>query len=159
MMRELIMNTVTTAGAALVATALAILIKKGCKYMDILIGRAKTKAKEEGKQHLASLFEMAEQILDDVTKTTVSKIEATKAAALREAVHAGQRTAEELNLLSDEAYREIVDQLSPVVEEALYGTIGDVEIYIHNKIEEVLPGVKQKYKALTSKETGNEAGA
>lgn len=158
-MRELIMNTVTTTGAALVATTLAILIKKGYKYMDILIGRAKTKAKEEGKQHLISLFEMAEQILDGVTKTTVSKIEVKKAAALREAVHAGQRTAEELNLLSDEAYREIVDQLSPVVEEALYGTIGDVEAYIHNKIEEVLPGVKQKYKALTSKETGNEAGA
>ncbi len=158
-MRELIMNTATTAAAALVATALVILIKKGCKYMDFLIGRGKTKAKEEGKQYLVSLFEMAEQILDGVTRTTVSKFEATKAAALREAVHAGQKTAEELHLVSDEAYEEIVKQLSPVVEDALVDTIGDMETYIRNKIEEVLPEVKQKYRGLTSKETGNETGA
>ncbi|MCM1104917.1 MAG: hypothetical protein NC409_12525 [Clostridium sp.] len=158
-MKDLIINTVTTAGAALVATALVILIKKGCSYMDFLIGRGKTKAKEEGKQYLVSLFEMAEQILEGITKTTVSKFETTKAAALREAVHAGQKTAEELHIVSDEAYREIVEQLSPVVESALEDTIGNVETYIRNKIEEVLPEVKQKYRGLTSKETGNETGA
>lgn len=158
-MKELIINTVMTAGAALIATTLVILIKKGCRYIDILIGRAKSKAKEEGKQHMVSMFELAEQILDGITKTTVSKFETTKAAALREAVHAGQKTTEELNLVSDEAYNEIVAQLSPVVEEALEDTVGNVEKYIRNKIEEVLPGVKQKYKALTTGETGNEAGA
>lgn len=158
-MKELIMSYATPAMVTIVAAIAVILYKKGCAYMNMLLERGKTKAEKEEKQYLADLFETAGTVLNALTTTTVSKIEATKAAALREAVHAGKEAAEKLNLLSDEAYKEIAAQLPPTIEAALEESVNDLEKYIRNKIEEVLPGVKQKYKALTSKETGNEAGA
>lgn len=157
-MRELIINIATTTAIAAVVTIAAIVLKKVLGYADTWLKSKKTKAEAEGKQSLADLFESASMLLNAVTTTTVSKIEATKAAALRKAVHAGQAAASELELLSDEAYKEIMGQLTPAVEGVLEDAVGDVEKYIRNKIEEVLPEVKQKYKALT-KETGNEAGA
>ena len=39
-------------------------------------------------------------------------------------------------------------QLSPEVVKALEGCVGNVEAFIRNKIEEVLPEIKDKYKAL-----------
>lgn len=158
-MRELIINIATTTAIAAVVTIAAIVLKKVLGYADAWLKSKKTKAEAEGKQSLADLFESASVLLNAVTTTTVSKIEATKAAALRKAVHAGQAAVGELNLLSDEAYEEIVAQLTPAVVSVLAETVDDVEIYIRNKIEEVLPGVKQKYKALITGETGNEAGA
>lgn len=157
-MRELIMNWATMTMVTIVAAIAVILYKKGCAYMNMLLEQGKAKAEKEGKQYLADLFEAAGTVLNALTATTVSKIEVTKAAALREAVHAGKEAAEKLNLLSDEAYKEIAAQLPPAIEAALEGSVNDLEKYIRDKIEEVLPGVKQKYKALT-KETGNEAGS
>lgn len=157
-MKELIMSGATTAVVAIVAAIAVVLYKKGCAYMNQLLEQGKAKAEKEGKQYLVDLFEAAGTVLNALTTTTVSKIEATKAAALREAVHAGNEAAEKLYLLSDEAYKEIAAQLPPAIEAALEGSVNDLEKYIRDKIEEVLPEVKQKYRGLTSKETGNEAG-
>ena len=144
MFRELLVN----AAAAIAVTFLFLVLMRVLSLLGAFLKRKKAEAEEAGNKALSVAYEMAIQVLEGVTKTTVSQIETTKASTVRKAVKSGEKVYTELTGLSEEAYQEIVAQLSPAVVQALEGCIGNVETLIRNKIEEVLPEIKDKYKAL-----------
>lgn len=144
MFRELLVN----AAAAIAVTFLFLVLMRVLSLLGAFLKRKKAEAEEAGNKALSVAYEMAIQVLEGVTKTTVSQIETTKASTVRKAVKSGEKVYTELTGLSEEAYQEIVAQLSPEVVKALEGCVGNVEAFIRNKIEEVLPEIKDKYKAL-----------
>lgn len=110
------------------------------------LNQAQADALASGRTAKAAAFNFAITVLDAVTYSVVSKIEAEKAYQLRQAVKAGEAQATELKLLSTEAYYEIVSQMSDEVKDCLNGTMDDAEQFIRNKIEELLPKVKADYR-------------
>lgn len=110
------------------------------------LAQAEADAQASGNTAKAAAFNFALTVLDAVTYSVVSKIEAQKAYQLRQAVKAGEAQATELQLLSTEAYHEIVQQMSSEVKDCLDCTVDDAEQFIRDKIEELLPKVKADYR-------------
>ena len=143
----------SAAGAVGVTLALLILTDVFA-ILGAFFQKKKAEAQAEQNQMLTAAYDMAIRVLDSITQTTLSRIETTKAAAIRQAVKNGEKGYTELTGLSEEAYQDIVRQLSPSVEKALEGCVKNTEALIRNKIEELLPEVKERYKLIGSaKET------
>lgn len=107
--------------------------------------KAQAEAKAAGNTAKAAAFQFALTVLDAVTYSVVSRIEAEQAYQLRQAVKAGEAEVTELQLLSTEAYYDIVKMLSGEVKDCLDDTVEDTESFIREKIEELLPKVKADY--------------
>ncbi len=148
MWKEIFMST-----AAAVGITLALLILTNVlAILGAYFQKKKAEAEAEQNQVLAAAYDAAIRVLESITQTTVSRIETTKAAAIRKAVKNGEKGYTELTGLSEEAYQDIVRQLSPSVEKALEGCVKNTEALIRNKIEELLPEVKERYKLIGSAE-------
>lgn len=147
MMKEILTSTLT----AVVITLAVIAGKKLIAGLNAFLIAQKAIAEEQGNKGKVVTYHFALAVLDSITQTTVSKIETTQAAAVRKAVKAGEKEFTELTKLSNEAYEEIIRQLSPDVIAALEAYVNDTEQFISNKIEEVLPEVKAKYRQLEQK--------
>ncbi|MDD3415501.1 MAG: hypothetical protein PHY47_16075 [Lachnospiraceae bacterium] len=146
MLKEIIISILT----ALIITLILIIARQLVAILNAFLEKKKAEATEANNKSAATAYSLAITVLNSITETTVSQIEATQAAAVRKAVKSGQKEFTELTKLSDDAYLDIVDQMSPIVMEALESCVGNTETLIRNKIEEVLPEVKTKYSALTS---------
>ncbi len=150
MWKEIFLNA---AGAVGVTLALLILTDIFA-ILGAFFRKKKAEAEEAENQMLTAAYDTAIRVLESITQTTISRIETTKAAAIRQAVKSGEKGYTELTGLSEEAYQDIVRQLSPSIEKALEGCVKNTEVLIRNKIEELLPEVKERYKLIgAAKET------
>lgn len=147
MMKEILTSTLT----AVIITLAVIVGRKLIAGLNAFLNAQKAVAEEQGNKAKVVAYHFALAVLDSITQTTVSKIETTQAAAVRKAVKAGEKEFTELTKLSDEAYQEIIRQLSPDVMAALEAYVNDTEQFVRNKIEEVLPEVKAGYRQLEQK--------
>lgn len=138
-------DLLVSAGALLLVTVVILLVERLAGILSTYLKRKKTQAEAEGKKAQMIAFSAADQLLTAVTKSTVSKIEATQAAHLREAVKAGEAVRDDLCYLSEDAYDEICATIGQGVRDTLDALMDSSEIYIRNKIEEVLPAIKQEY--------------
>lgn len=141
-----------TAMAAVIMALVVIIFRRGMEVMRELLVASRAKAEEADNKAAVSAYDLAITVLDSVAAITVSRIEATQAAAVRKAVKKGEKAFTELTRFSDEAYQDIVEQLAPCIMASLEGCVGNTEKLIRNKIEEVLPKVKEEYRALESQE-------
>lgn len=146
MWKEIFLNA---AGAVGVTLALLILTD-AFAILGAFFQKKKAEAQKAQNQVLAAAYDTAIRVLESIIQTTLSRIETTKAAAIRQAVKSGEKGYTELTGLSEEAYQDIVRQLSPSVEKALEVCVKNTEALIRNKIEELLPEVKEKYKLIGS---------
>lgn len=121
------------------------LIATGSRCLGEILQKKKAEAQVANKQVLVIAFEAAEKVLEAVTKATIGKIESTSAAELREKVKAGESEFSELQALSKVALDEILKQLQPEIKTTLLQCIGDLDTYVANQIETLLPGVKADY--------------
>ena len=121
------------------------LIATGSRCLGEILRKKKAEAQLANKQVLVIAFDAAEKVLEAVTKATVGKIESTSAAELREKVKSGESEFSELQALSKVALDEILKQLQPEIKTALLQGVGDLDAYITNQIETLLPGVKADY--------------
>lgn len=137
--------------AAVVMTLIAMLVNRGLKLLRELLVIKKVEAEAADNKAAAAAYEMALTVLDSVAESTVSRIEATQAAAVRKAVKNGEKAFTELTKFSEDAYQDIVAQLAPYVMVSLETCVADTEKLIRNKIEEVLPKIKNEYRALEDK--------
>ncbi len=144
MMKEILTSSLT----AVLITLAVIAGRKLIAGLNVFLTVQKAKAEKQGNKSMASAYQLAITVLDSITETTVSKIETTQAAAVRKAVKAGEKEFTELTKLSDEAYQEIIRQLSPDVMTALEACVDDTEQLVRNKIEAVLPRIKAEYRGL-----------
>ncbi len=142
-----------TAMAAVIMTLVVIIFRRALEVTRELLVSSRAKAEEADNKAAVSAYDLAITVLDSVAQITVSRIEATQAAAVRKAVKKGEKAFTELTRFSEEAYQDIVDQLAPCVMASLEGCVGNTEKLIRNKIEEVLPKVKKDYRALEAQET------
>lgn len=135
--------------SAVMITLSVIVSQRALKALKIFFQNHQAEAAKKDSETLEVLYSLAISVLDTVSATTVGRIEATQAAAVRKAVKAGEKPFTELTKLSEEAYQDIVAQLSPKIKETLEACVGDTEKLIRNKIEEVLPRIKQEYALAT----------
>ncbi|MCM1304587.1 MAG: hypothetical protein NC305_13395 [Lachnospiraceae bacterium] len=142
---------IITALAALALTLLAIAIRRALEVLNNLLVIKKAEAEAAGNRSASEAYGMAITVLDSIAEITVSRIEATQAATVRKAVKSGEKPFTELTRCSEEAYQDILGQLSPYVMAALETCVGNTERLIRNKIEEVLPRVKTDYRLLEDK--------
>ena len=149
---RLLVGILITAGVPLAGW----LIGTGARCLHELLQKKKAEAQAAGEQLKVIAFETAEKALEAVTRATVGKFESTTAAELREKVHAGESEFSELQALADEALDEIVAQLEPELLRVLAGSIGDLEGYIRNRIEAVLPEIKAEYAENRSRQKAAE---
>lgn len=137
---------------AVLATIALIIIRRVLKLLSELLQIKKAEKELAGNQSAAAAYDLAIAVLDSIAETTVSRIEATQAAAVRKAVKSGEKPFTELTKCSEEAYQDILAQLSPYMMASLETCVGNTEKLIRNKIEEVLPKVKSEYKSLEDME-------
>ena len=148
MWKEIFINA---AGAVGVTLALLILTDVFA-ILGVFFQKKKAEAEAAQNQVLTMAYDTALKALDGITQSTISRIETTKAAAIRQAVKNGEKGYTELTGLSEEAYQDIVRQLSPSMEKALESCVKNTEALIRNKIEELLPEVKERYKLIGAAE-------
>lgn len=115
------------------------------RYAFAWLEKKEGEAKAAGETARAASFNFAMTVLNAVTNTVVSSIEANKAFRIRQAVKAGEAKFEELTSLSTEAYYEIIGLLGGQTKAVLDGCVDDSEKFIREKIEELLPKVKADY--------------
>ncbi|MDD3137708.1 MAG: hypothetical protein PHX08_01885 [Lachnospiraceae bacterium] len=153
-MKEIILNGSSGAFYVLIITIVLVIAKHLFSLLRAYLVEKRAEAAATQKESLVIAFNAALTVLDQVTATTVSRIETTKAIYLRDAVKKGEIAADELFSLSSEAYQSILEQLQPVVMEGIEGCVNDTELFIRQKIEEILPEIKAKYSGIkTSGET------
>lgn len=145
---------VITLLAAVMMTLVIIAMRRASEVLRELLKKSREEAEAAGNNAVAAAYDMAISVLDSIAEITVSRIEATQAAAVRKAVKNGEKAFTELTKLSEEAYQDIVAQLRPCVMESLETCVADTERLIRNKIEEVLPKVKSDYRALEDRGSG-----
>lgn len=144
---------IITGVAAVIMTLVAIVLRRSAAALKVMLEQNKAAAQEAGNKAAIAAYDMALAVLDSITEITVGRIEATQAAAIRKAVKSGEKPFTELTQCGEDAYQDIVAQLSPYVMSALETCVADTERLIRNKIEEVLPKVKQEYRMLEESET------
>ena len=143
------------AAAAVLYIILQLLVRAG-KILNGKLIQSRTEAQAAGDTAKAAAFNFALTVVNAVTYSAVSKIESEKAYMLRKAVKAGEAQAEELKILSSEAYREIAAQIGSEVKACLDSSLDDTEQFLMNKIEELLPKAKADYlKTLPEEEKEN----
>ena len=147
MWKEIFLNAATAIGV----TMSLLILTDVFAILGAFFRKKKAEAEEAQNQMLAATYDTAIKVLEGITQSTISRIETTKAAAIRQAVKNGEKGYTELTGLSEEAYQDIVRQLSPSVEKALEGCVKNTEVLIRNKIEELLPEVKEKYRCIGNK--------
>lgn len=123
----------------------AYLIKTLSAAAIIELQRRKTDAAAANKRLLSITYDVAQQVLDAVTRATVGRLEGETAAELREKVHAGEASYEDLQHLSVVAADAIINQLRPELKEALLDCVEDLDGYVRDYIEAVLPDIKAEY--------------
>lgn len=141
MFREVMLSALM----AVLITFVFLALKRAYEVLKAYLTEQLAKAEKSNNESMTSMYSLAITVLDAVAASTVSRIEATHASVVRKAVKAGEKPYTELTQLSEEAYQEIVAQLSPKIKEALEACVGDTEKLIRNKIEEILPEIKQRY--------------
>lgn len=101
---------------------------------------------ETDKKNLAlqSAFDLAAKEIDMVTATTVGKLEQILGKDIRADVKDGKRAITDLQMLAEDAYREIVTIVQPETLDNLKKTLQDAELYIRNGIEAELVKLKAK---------------
>ena len=147
MWKEIFLNAATAIGV----TMSLLILTDVFAILGAFFRKKKAEAEEAQNQMLAATYDTAIKVLEGITQSTISRIETTKAAAIRQAVKNGEKGYTELTGLSEEAYQDIVRQLSPSVEKALEGCVKNTEVLIRNKIEELLPDVQAKYRCIGPK--------
>lgn len=141
-----------TVMAAIIMTLVVIIFQRALEVTRELLVSSRAKAEEADNKAAVAAYDLAITVLDSIAQITVSRIEATQAAAVRKAVKNGEKAFSELTKCGEDAYQDIVAQLSPFVMASLETCVGDTEKLIRNKIEEVLPKVKKEYRALEDQE-------
>lgn len=145
---------IITGLAAVIMTLVVIVMHRAAEVLRELLKKNKADAEAAGNKAAVAAYEMAITVLDSITEITVSRIEATQAAAVRKAVKNGEKAFTELTRFSEDAYQDILEQLTPGIMAALETCVENTELLIRNKIEEVLPKVKSDYRALEEREIG-----
>lgn len=161
-MNQVAQEVLKLLGMVVIAMVLYLVMQatiRASQYLKVRLQKKQNEAEAAGKTAQAAAFSFAVNILNSVTSTVVSSIEARKAYYIRQAVHAGQAKAEELNVLSTEAYEEIVKLLDEEARSILDACLDDSEQFIRDKIEELLPKVKADYlKTLPQKQDNAAMG-
>lgn len=145
---------IITGLAAVIMTLAVIALRRAIELLRELLKKSRAEAEAAGNKAAAAAYEMAITVLDSIAEITVSRIEATQAAAVRKAVKNGEKAYTELTKFSEDAYQDILEQLTPGIMAALETCVENTELLIRNKIEEVLPKVKSDYRALEDRESG-----
>lgn len=153
-------NWLTGLVAAAGLSLAAYLVESGARILRAELKKKKAEAEAAERQVLSVAFEGADRILDAVTMATVGKLEGSVAAELREKVKAGEAGYDDLCRVSETACREIIGQIKPELQTVLLKCIADLESYVRNRIETVLPGIKADYaqKAATKELADRMAG-
>lgn len=124
------------------------IISLGGVYAVFYINKAKQKLLLEAQmladENQRQLVNQAIHRLEEVTLTTVEKLEQTTAKTLRKAVKEGVADKVQLKALARDAYAEIMYTLSPKIKEVLAAEIKDLETYTLSLIEQKVLEVKRK---------------
>lgn len=147
-------EAIITVLAAVILTLAIIVMRRAMAVLRKLLEKNKAEAAAANNKAAVAAYEMAISVLDSIAEITVSRIEATQAAAVRKAVKNGEKAFTELTKFSEDAYQDILAQLAPYVMESLETCVADTERLIRNKIEDVLPKVKSEYRALEDRDVG-----
>lgn len=106
-------------------------------YFTALLIKKITEAQEALKQKTEKELVKAQiDIVGEITKDVVEKIEEETAKYIREAVKDGKVDREELTQLSKQAYNEITQQIGQKGIEILNLSIANVQEYLENLIEQ-----------------------
>lgn len=143
---QVILNFLLGIGACMVLYFAAQLIRRQAELWSAKLTKAQADAKTAGDTAKAAAFQFALAVLDAVTYSVVSRIEAEQAYQLRKAVKAGEAEVTKLQLLSTEAYQDIVARLGDGVKACLDDAVEDTEAFVRDKIEELLPKAKADYR-------------
>lgn len=143
---------IITVSAAVMMALAAMALRRAFWLLREMLKKSRAEAEAAGNKAAAAAYDMAVTVLDSITEITVSRIEATQAAAVRKAVKSGEKAFTELTRFSEDAYQDIVAQLTPYVLASLETCVRNTEKLIRNKIEEVLPKVKYEYRSMEAKE-------
>lgn len=108
------------------------------------IEEAKKTEVVKSNMFLSQMFDLAADAIEIVTQVTVGKIEQIMGKDLRQKVKDGTASKTDLYALADDAYREIVETVSPEIIKGLEGFVDNTELYIRNKIEEELLKLKSE---------------
>ncbi len=156
---EVVMQGVYKILLGMVIAVVLYVVAQVISRCKLLAAQKLTKAQQEaeasGNKAKAAAFQFALTILNAVTYSVVSEIEAQKAFQLRKAVKAGEAQITELELLSSEAYYKIINLLGDGVKDCLDEALDDTETFIREKIEELLPKVKADYRKTLPAEGDN----
>lgn len=139
-MNQAIKDGITQVGVAMISLLAAFLmygIQRGAQKLK----SETSKINDEKERQLANA---AIDKLNDVTVKTVNKIEQTTAKDLRVAVKNGTAKKEDLMVLADQAYHEILVQMGPEWMDVIYKELGDAEQYILNSVETQVLQLKPK---------------
>lgn len=138
----MIQQIITTVGMELVSIMLPVL----CAVLvnEIHQGAKQLKAKAEltKEQTTKAFLEKAIYSAEELALTTVTAMEQTTAAELREKVKDGIVSKDELKELSVDVYNQMVYQLKEEYQEVIRNTYGDLRLYLTDLIEKKLYEVK-----------------
>jgi hypothetical protein len=135
-------SAVTNVAVALISALSAVAIY----YINKLIAKLKTETKMIEDDQQRKLLNDAIDRLQSISYTTVSAIEQTAGSAIRKADLSAEDKAKQLNELSIKACNEIWKTLEYEYQEALQKSIGDLDIYMVNVIEDSVRRVKNEAK-------------
>lgn len=131
-----------------VGEAVIALIGLVCAYLVFYLKQASAHIQEKTKQVMDArqqqiLWDALTQV-NDVAGKTVQKLEQTVAGGLREAIKDGKAQREELVALGEQAYKEVMNTVSPEVKQILFDRMGDLQNYVRSMIEAKVLQVKKQ---------------
>ncbi len=140
-MENWLVGLVTAAGLSLITY----LVESGARVLREELRKKKAEAAAAERQVMSVAFEGADRILEAVARATVGKLEGSVASELRKKVKDGKAGYGDLCRVAETACGEIIGQLRPELQTVLMECIGDLEGYVKNRIESVLPEIKADY--------------
>lgn len=141
-MKEIVLDILVYVGVGVGMAALAGGIRVAYGAASAWLKKQEAEATAAKKEVQARAFGLANETLGNIVKAVVGRIEQTKAADIREKVHAGELDYSQLEILATDAYYDILEQLKPDMQETLNSYVSDMEAYIRDQIEATLGQIK-----------------
>lgn len=143
-MNEL-MPVITDAALTLSLALLSLLAAYVVRGVNAFTAKVRAETVKLEDDQFRSYADEALARVDDLAAKTVTQIEQTTAAALREAIKDGKADRVELLTLGRLAVADIMDKLSADYKDAIAKTVGDVETYVTKAVETKVYELKQGF--------------
>ena len=126
----------------IIGLLLGFLTMAGCLYLKQKLREANDAIQLPENFLVEKLFKSVSDAISLTAAATVGKLEQVFGQEIRERIKSGKGTKEELHALADQAYREVLTNLSSTTINCLKYFIDDAEPYIRDIIETELLKLK-----------------